>query len=246
MDAFRQSAPRNRAVVFARRGMWAAGEMEGPGPAAPELRWVETAYEAAAELLGTPPAVLALDLGLLERRHVRLLELARQREVPVLAFGHLPAGLDSEQLSGVRLISSRRLMEEIARAVGEVTAGRPQAPPPSEVPAQQAHPAPQPDHLPPTGPPRPVEEAPSQEQPPAPAPEPAEPSRKEPTDVYVPFEAALDELVREIEAHAESADQRGEQPAEQTDRTEEENQDRSLQTPRSLLTPDELSALLED
>jgi hypothetical protein len=72
---------------------------------------VASPYEAAAELLAAPAAALLIDLRALPVRHLRLLEIARDLSVEVLAFGPLPAGMTSDDLSGVRLLSRQALGE---------------------------------------------------------------------------------------------------------------------------------------
>ena len=44
-------------------------------------------YEAAAEILSAPTAALVVDLRILNRGHIRLLEVARQMDTEVLAVG---------------------------------------------------------------------------------------------------------------------------------------------------------------
>ncbi len=67
------------------------------------------AYEAAAELLSEPSDALVIDLSMFSRRHVGLLKAARRMQVETFAFGSLPAGITSDDLSGVTLISRRDL-----------------------------------------------------------------------------------------------------------------------------------------
>ena len=66
---------------------------------------VSTAYEAAAEILGEPAAAMVVELRKLGRKHLRLLQVAREMNLEVLAFGTLPATTSSDDLSGVRLVS---------------------------------------------------------------------------------------------------------------------------------------------
>ena len=66
---------------------------------------ISTAYEATAELLAAPAAVLVIDLRTIHRRHLRLLRIARQLNVEMLAMGTLPSGLAADDLSGVRLLA---------------------------------------------------------------------------------------------------------------------------------------------
>ncbi len=93
---------------------------------------VPTAYEAAAEILRGPVAVLVIELRLLHRRHGRLLELARRHGVEILGVGGLLPNLDADALSGVRLVGRAVLCDEIRRALART---RPPAAPPTPPPA---------------------------------------------------------------------------------------------------------------
>jgi len=88
---------------------------------APKLQCIHvvSAYEAAAEILVAPTLALVADLRLVAGRHLRLLEIARQMAVEVLAVGAVPAGLTGEDLSGVRLSSRADLAAALARLAGE-------------------------------------------------------------------------------------------------------------------------------
>ena len=85
------------------------------------LEWVpvNTAYEAAAELLASPAIALIVDLALLPARHTRLIKIARSIEVPVFGVGSLPPGLSADQLSGVRLASRDELGEMLLALLKE-------------------------------------------------------------------------------------------------------------------------------
>jgi hypothetical protein len=91
---------------------------------------VSGAYEAAAELLAAREAgagrlALVVDLGLLWPRHLGLLEVARKLDAEMLAFGTAVAGLDAEQLAGLRLVSRAALAEALAQfAQGQDDSGR--------------------------------------------------------------------------------------------------------------------------
>src|ERR1035437_4260581 len=76
---------------------------------------VPCAYEAAAELLAAPTLALVIDLRALGRRHLRLLDIARQLGVEILASGPLPAGMNADELSGVRLVSTAGMAAELGR-----------------------------------------------------------------------------------------------------------------------------------
>ncbi len=81
--------------------------------------WVlsASAYEAAAEVLAEPTAVLVMDLRLLASRDERLVEVARSCGTAMLGIGALPAGMSAAALSGVTLVAEPHLDEEIARAL---------------------------------------------------------------------------------------------------------------------------------
>jgi hypothetical protein len=148
-------------------------------------------YEAAAEILAAPVSALVVDFRAFGASHRRLLEVARQMDVEVLGVGALPAGMDSGDLNGVRLVSRPALPGALDRLAAAAGAGGPAEP---------------------TGAPAPA------------SPRPA------------------------------SAEDRGEQAAgdhdaaEPTDEAEDdvEAEPGRAETPSDLLTPEELSALLED
>lgn len=81
--------------------------------------WVlcTSAYEAAAEVLAEPTAVLVMDLRLLAVRDERLVEIARSCGTAMLGIGALPAGMSAAALSGVTLVAEPHLDVEIARAL---------------------------------------------------------------------------------------------------------------------------------
>lgn len=78
---------------------------------------VSSAYEAAAELLAEPSAALVIELGLLHGPHTRLLEIARDLDVEMLALGTLAAGASADDLSGLRLLS-RSEVPAVLRKLG--------------------------------------------------------------------------------------------------------------------------------
>ncbi len=102
---------------------------------------VSGAYEAAAELLAAREShagrlALVVDLGLLWPRHLGLLQVARNLHVEMLAFGMAAAGLDAEQLTGLRLVSRVSLPESLAQfARRQVEPGHAEEPTPPEEPA---------------------------------------------------------------------------------------------------------------
>ncbi len=104
---------------------------------------VTTAYEAAAEILAAPTSALLVDLRCLSQRHLRLLEIARDMDVEMLAVGTLPTALTAEQLNGVKLIAMKSLPAELARICSvTLEAGAVEMParPPVKVPAVVAAP----------------------------------------------------------------------------------------------------------
>ena len=85
-----------------------------------EVVRVASAYEAAAELLGGGVRALVIDLRALTDRHVRLLDVAREMGVEMLAVGSLPPHLSSNELNGVRLIAHDQLDQAVGRYSQEV------------------------------------------------------------------------------------------------------------------------------
>lgn len=80
-----------------------------------ELVAVESVYEAAAELLADAAVALVIDLRLLGPRHARLATIARQCGAEMLGVGALTGSMPAEQLSGMRLVSSRELGETLSQ-----------------------------------------------------------------------------------------------------------------------------------
>lgn len=88
---------------------------------APTVECVSVAspYEAAAEIIAEAAMAIVVDLRLMAPRHLRLLQIARERGAEVLAVGGIPAGLTAEDLSGVRLTARADLkaaLEAVLRA----------------------------------------------------------------------------------------------------------------------------------
>jgi len=128
MDGSGTSVSDPRVVIFSRDPALARAELaELSAPAGVVVR-VSSAYEAAAEILADPPAALVLDLRALTGRHVRLLEIARERHVEMLAVGALPSDLTADELSGVRLTARKDLAGAIERLTARPSrpAGRPE------------------------------------------------------------------------------------------------------------------------
>lgn len=118
------SSDSSRIVVFSRDPAFC-----GRDGAAPRAACVAcaSAYEAASEILAAPAAALLLDLRALSMAHLRLLDIARQMGLEILASGPLPSGMTSEHLSGVRLVSQKNLPAVLAGL-----AERPAEPSPDE------------------------------------------------------------------------------------------------------------------
>lgn len=88
-------------------------------------------YEAAALVLSEHSQGLLLDLRCLSRKHIGLLEIARQTGVRVFGIGQLPHGVSTSDLSGLTLIA-RHDLEELPRQLGPITPVRqPEAPLPA-------------------------------------------------------------------------------------------------------------------
>ena len=121
------------------------------------LRW-SSAYEVAAELLSGTVDALVLDLRMLTGRNTRVLQIARERGVEVLAVGMLPASVSTENLSGVRLAGMRDL-PGILQQLGTYVPIEPEEPPTptSAEPAKPAEAA-----VPPVAEPPPVEDPPAE------------------------------------------------------------------------------------
>jgi hypothetical protein len=100
---------------------------------------VSSPYEAAAELLVEPTGVLVVDLRMLDRRHLRLLEIARRQGTEVLGTGSLPAGASSEELSGMRLAGQSDVAAEIQRILLPRQGAEAQAAAAEEIPEGAGH-----------------------------------------------------------------------------------------------------------
>ena len=116
MDGGETSFRNGRVIVLSRDSALRAAIGRVDGRTAPVF--VPTAYEAAAEILTAPAAALVLDLRLLGPRHARLLEIAREKRLEMLAVGALAAGMTAEDLSGVRLVARDDLPAALVGALG--------------------------------------------------------------------------------------------------------------------------------
>ena len=128
----KSSAP-VRVVILAR-----GGAVDGQGSPGDSVQFVRagSAYEAAAEILSGPTLALVMDLSALTRRHLRLLEIARRMEVEMIGVGRLPAGMSTDELSGVRLLAPEALGASLRRLLGaQAAAGDAERPPSAVRPA---------------------------------------------------------------------------------------------------------------
>jgi hypothetical protein len=199
---------------------------------------VSGAYEAAAELLAAPSAALVLDLGLLWPRHFGLLRVAREMGAEMLAFGTAVAGVDSEQLTGVRLVSRARLPERLAELARQPALT--ERPIPAQEPELEEEPA-QAREIPASHP-LPAARLVSAKKSPAPPWDSNERAESPPVDLALEGDDGEQQVQKQPEVAAP--------PAPRT-RPEHASEDGSMAharatliDPGSLLTPEELSALL--
>ena len=123
-----------RVVVLSRDVALARAARCDTDGAAYQCTRTSSPYEAAAELLARPVLALVLDLRCLTPRHLRLLSMARENHVEVLAVGSLPFGVTTTDLSGVRLMAVNNLPDELRRLARV-------QPPAARAPAPEAKPA---------------------------------------------------------------------------------------------------------
>ena len=146
---------------------------------------VESGYEAAAEILSAPVAVLLIDLRALNGPHRGLLALARRMEVRMAAIaGQTPPGMTGDDLRGLQRIEIGDIPAALASARSSLTSGGgsfdesagsgalPEAPRTSAT--DRPAPAPAPARAPETAPAPALAPAPARAPEPAPAPAPAE------------------------------------------------------------------------
>ncbi len=105
-----------RVVVVSSDGLLTPQEQARLSAAGVACEQVTSPYEAAAALLAAPATAVAVDLPVLNRGHLRMLEMARKLGVSVLATGAIPAGLTGEDLRGVRLLSRTELTDALLSA----------------------------------------------------------------------------------------------------------------------------------
>ncbi|MFP3937986.1 MAG: hypothetical protein ACLFVW_06555 [Phycisphaerae bacterium] len=102
-----------RVVTVSRDGLLTGDELARLADAGTRCEQLASPYEAAAALLAAPAAAVVVDMSLLNRKHLRMLELARKLGVTVLGTGAIPSGLTSDNLRGVRLVSRDELVGEL-------------------------------------------------------------------------------------------------------------------------------------
>ncbi len=188
-----------------------------------ECVFVSSPYEAAAELLVAPTAALVADLRWLRGRHLRLLEIARQMGAEVMAVGTVPMSVTSEDLSGVRLIARSQLPELLVHLAGTYQA------------------------VPPTVPLQPQSKTPE-----APRPEPSEPQAEDPHEQLAREslkdfdEKDVAEMLFEPTTGAYIPEPSTVKPPQKPPETSPPSEQAGGVSPSNLLSPEELSALLED
>lgn len=219
-----KSAKISQVVVLSRDPSLAGTELRELCASGIRCLRLTSPYEAAAEVLAGEVGAIVLDLRVLTARNLRLLDLARQRRVEVLAVGSMSAGLSAENLSGVRLVAMRDLADVLRGLLSaEQFAASAEAPPaetgpaPKKTPLKKSH-----------------------------AKSPAEGQGKAPIELPSKIAAEpggnappqIEEGVFEIEAAAQ----------DETKDISPADADKTLPppTPSSLLTPEELAALLEN
>ena len=120
-----------RVIVLSRQAAFASLR-DQDGGADGQFVHVTTAYEAAAEILANPTAVLVIDLQAFASRHVRLLEIARKAGAEMLLAGPVPAGMNTQVLSGAKLMGADDLssaVESILAEKAEAVADKSEKPP---------------------------------------------------------------------------------------------------------------------
>lgn len=186
-------------------------------------------YEAAAEVLSAPTAALVVDLRIVARGHMGLLDVARRMGTEVLAVGAVPAGLTSEDLSGVRLIARADLPAALSKLAAALGTYEPQAPaPPAETPEIETQ-EPDPD-------------------PAMPSPQ-AAPPRASDLSAHASLEhlgiIAVDDLIKEEGAYLPITHIPDTRPAPPADEPSRDKGNDPPLPPAGLLTAEELTALLE-
>ena len=126
----RQQDPRRRRVVLLSRDAQALAEAIGRVDADVDLVCLSQPTLAAAEMVTLGAGLLVIDLRLMGLRTLPLLDVARREGIEMVATGPLPMGLAAEQLSGVRLVGREDLAEALRKLAPPRP--RPQPKPPAE------------------------------------------------------------------------------------------------------------------
>jgi len=142
MDDRKAASPGPRVVVLSRDPSVGVRADDGERAEVSCVR-VPSPYEAAAEILAAPAAMLVVDLPSLGRSHGRLVKIAREMGLEVLGVGKLPAGMEAGQLAGVRLIG-RDELEQTIQDLAEQQRATPAPPAPEPVQAGEYAPEPEP------------------------------------------------------------------------------------------------------
>ncbi len=184
-----------------------------------EVARVPSGYEAGAEILAAPVAAMVIDFRALSAAHGRLLDVARRMDVAMFGVGPLPIGMSTEELSGIFLVST----VDLPGALDRLAAAAAKAPEAAEAAGGG-------EVAPPEAPP-----------PPPPVREPQAPKRprkKRARRKKAAKRAARGKAERGTEP--DTAAPAAASPAEDQPRPA------APQAPSDLLTPEELTALLED
>ena len=124
-------------VVILSRDAVLVSQLRGRCASPAELAAVSSGFEAVAELLAAPVGALVVDLRVLAPADRRLLDIARRMDVEMFGLGKVPPGLDSDDLSRLRLVSRGDLpgaLSALAAAPPAPAAVEADPPPPAPLP----------------------------------------------------------------------------------------------------------------
>ncbi len=132
-----------RVVVLSRQQALASLALAGSGASRMQIIRVESPYQGAAEILAEPTEAMVVDFRLLSIQHLRLIKIARELGVAVLAVGALPVNISSDELSGVQLVGRGDLADALSRIASEASStgtapARPVKLTPAKLPSQAA------------------------------------------------------------------------------------------------------------
>ncbi len=111
-----------RVVILAERELFASdAETIQAGVV---FNYASSGYEAAAELLAEPADALVLDLTRLNKKHLKLLDIARQGGAELLGMGNggFPEGFCADDLNGMRLGSAALVRKNVLALAGQKNA----------------------------------------------------------------------------------------------------------------------------